>query len=225
MQKCSRVRFLKLRYDHATLLFTNLQGSSSQSKTENQLGRQSHLYILGSEDFISRHIIQSRFCVLFSMPPLRIHLPFWSRWTFLSFKIQASYFYLSHSPFLSQHNSNLSQTVYLLSLSQYLSLIISLIYSHTYFPPKIVSSKLLEDRAWESEQQQQKNQSNQLMMVSLLGQRENHKYKQIQADWRFSFYCTHIAISQGEIILRLYKKAIKCVIYLKRFLSKRLRFF
>ena len=33
--KCSRVRFLKLRYDHATLLFANLQGSSSQSKTEN----------------------------------------------------------------------------------------------------------------------------------------------------------------------------------------------
>ena len=62
-------------------------------------------------------------------------------------------------------------------------------------------------------------------MVSLLGQRENRKYKQIQADWRFSFYCTHIAISQGEIILHLYKKAIECVIYLKRFLSKRLRFF
>ena len=147
MQKCSRVRCLKLRYDHATLLFTDLRGSSSQSKTENQLGKQSHLYILGSEDFISRHIIQSSFCVFFSMPSVRIHLSFWSGWTFLSFKIQASSFYCSHSSFLSQHNSNLSQTVYLLGLSQYLSLIISLIYSHTCFPPKIVSSKLLEDRA------------------------------------------------------------------------------
>lgn len=61
-------------------------------------------------------------------------------------------------------------------------------------------------------------------MVSLLGQRENHKYRQIQADLRFSFYYTHIAISQGKIILHLYKKAIKRVIYLERFLSKRLRF-
>lgn len=58
------------------------------------------------------------------------------------------------------------------------------------------------------------------MMVSVLGQRENHKNKQMQADLRCSFYYTHIAVSLGEIILYLYKKAIKCVIYLKSVLSK-----
>lgn len=61
-------------------------------------------------------------------------------------------------------------------------------------------------------------------MVSLLGQREYHKNKQIRADLRCSFYYPHFAISLGEIRLPLYKKAIKCVIYLERILSKRLRF-
>lgn len=61
-------------------------------------------------------------------------------------------------------------------------------------------------------------------MVSLLGPRENRKNKQIQADLRCSFYYTHIPISLGEMILHLYKKAIKCVIYLESVLSKWFRF-
>lgn len=87
---------------HFTLYKSSRPTHCDQSKIENCLGKQSHLYIPGSADFISRHITRSSFCVFFSLLSLRIHLPFWSsRWTFHHLKFRHLLFISPIHPFSS----------------------------------------------------------------------------------------------------------------------------
>lgn len=132
----------------------------------------------------------------------------------------ASSFYFSDLSSLPKQGHDLSLTLCVLRLSRCLSLIISLTYLHIYFSNKVGAP-------WKQCLGVRTKKSTWFVCDGCHSwvKGKTTSINKIQDDLRCSFYYIHIAVSLGEIILHLYKKAIKYIICLERFLSKWFRFF